>query len=119
MGHRKEYAWCDIALHEKNDKGVPFPCLFPNEVIIANMNIGFSFMVMLLKIGKIYLFHWIWKGSPKVLQLKISKVDAKTLLVQGGRIKFEIGKKLVFIGTNGGFVYVGCRLLFWCNSRKD
>ncbi len=54
-----------------------------------------------------------------MLQLKISKVDAKTLLVQGGRIKFEIGKKLVFIGTNGGFVYVGCRLLFWCNSRKD
>jgi hypothetical protein len=68
-----------------------------------------------LKIGKIYLFHWTWKGSPKVLQLKISIVDAKTLLVQGGLIKVEIGNKLVFIGTNGGFVYVGCRLLLWCN----
>jgi hypothetical protein len=42
-------------------------------------------------------------------------VDVKTLLVKGGLIKVEIGKKLVFIETNGGFVYVGCRLLFWCN----
>ncbi len=42
-------------------------------------------------------------------------MDAKTLLVQGGLIKVESEKNLVFIGTNGGFVYVGCRLLFWCN----
>ncbi len=50
-----------------------------------------------------------------MLQLKISIVDAKTLLVQGGLIKVEIRNKLLFIGTNGGFVYLGCRLLFWCN----
>jgi hypothetical protein len=36
LGHRRKYAWCDIALHEKNDKGVPFPCLFQNEVMIVN-----------------------------------------------------------------------------------
>ncbi len=50
-----------------------------------------------------------------MLQLKISIVDVKTLLVQGGLIKVEIGNKLIFSGTNDGFVYVGCRLLFWHN----
>ncbi len=36
MGRRRDYAWCDTTLHEKSDKGVPFPCLFQNEVMIAN-----------------------------------------------------------------------------------
>ncbi len=46
-------------------------------------------------------------------------MDVKTLLVQGGLIKVEIKKKSVFIGTNGGFVYVGCRLLHLAQLKEQ
>ncbi len=53
LGHRREYAWCDIALHETNDKGVPFPCLFQNEVMIANNESWIFIHGYVIEIGKI------------------------------------------------------------------
>jgi hypothetical protein len=107
----------DVILHymKKVIRESLFLVSFKMKSWLLIMNLGFSFTVMLLKIDKIYLFHWTWKGSPKVLQIQISIVNVKTMMVQGGLIKVDIRYKLVFIGTNGGFVYVGCRLLFECN----
>jgi hypothetical protein len=40
----------------------------------------------------------------------VYNVMLQTLLIQGGLIESNIRKKLVSIGTNGGFMFVRCRI---------
>lgn len=49
---------------------------------------------------------------------KIYNVLLRTLAIQGGLTKVEIGKQLVSIGTNDGSMFVGCKTCVLVQMKK-